>query len=53
MKLKEALLCLDCDEIFYDLNVCPKCISPSFKKLTTWIKPRLEEEEEKENNGFK
>ena len=39
MQLKKALLCLDCDEIFYEYKECPSCGSPTFKHLISWIKP--------------
>ena len=39
MKLEIALFCLDCDEIFYDLDSCPSCGNHIIMPLKDWIKP--------------
>ena len=39
MKLENALFCLDCDEIFYDLDSCPSCGNHIIIPLKDWIKP--------------
>lgn len=38
MKLQEAKLCLNCDEI-YTGPVCPKCATPHYAFVSTWIPP--------------
>lgn len=38
MKLRTAMLCLDCDEIFTG-EKCPCCLSKSSFPLRRWIKP--------------
>ncbi len=42
MNLKDALLCLDCDEIFSTRTTscnaqCPRCASSAFAPLSTWV----------------
>jgi hypothetical protein len=36
MKLGEARLCLDCDEV-HDSQQCPICTSESFAFITRWV----------------
>ena len=38
MRLDEARLCLDCEEI-HDDQECPSCGSEAFAFLTRWVKP--------------
>ena len=38
MKLSKACICLDCDEIFEELDRCPKCGSAIWRYLELWIK---------------
>ena len=38
MKLTNARLCLDCEEL-HDLQHCPICGSESFAFVTRWVKP--------------
>ena len=38
MRLDEARLCLDCEEI-HDDPECPSCGSEAFAFLTRWVKP--------------
>jgi len=38
MKLREANICLNCDEIFKGV-VCPNCAACSWHPLSTWILP--------------
>ena len=38
MRLDEARLCLDCEEIHNDQE-CPSCGSEAFAFLTRWVKP--------------
>ena len=38
MRLDEARLCLDCEEI-HDNQECPSCGSEAFAFLTRWVKP--------------
>ena len=38
MKLKDAFLCVECDEIFEGNNVvCPSCMSRSTAPISGWI----------------
>ncbi len=42
MKLKDALLCIDCDEVFAAEGLacnlqCPRCGSSVFARLDTWV----------------
>lgn len=39
MKLTDAILCLDCDEIAPESDSCPACTSRSVIRLATWIPP--------------
>ena len=40
MKIRDAKVCLDCDEVFpIHLETCPKCGSPAFAWLAGWVKP--------------
>ena len=41
MKLDEARLCLDCEEVHED-QVCPICSSEVFAYLTRWVQPSAE-----------
>ena len=36
MKLREARLCLDCDEVYLE-GVCPGCGSETFAYLSRWV----------------
>jgi hypothetical protein len=36
MKLRDARLCLDCDEVHHD-GMCPLCGSESFAYLSRWV----------------
>ena len=36
MKLKDARLCLDCEEL-HDQERCPQCASEAFAFVTRWI----------------
>lgn len=36
MKLREARLCLDCDEVYHE-GVCPGCGSETFAYLSRWV----------------
>jgi hypothetical protein len=36
MKLRDARLCLDCDEV-HDEGTCPSCSSESFAFLSRWV----------------
>ena len=36
MKLREARLCLDCDEVYQE-GVCPGCGSETFAYLSRWV----------------
>ena len=43
MNLKDALLCIDCDEVFVveesSCNIrCPVCTSSVFTRLSVWVK---------------
>jgi hypothetical protein len=38
MRLMNARLCLDCEEV-HDLQHCPICSSESFAFLTRWVSP--------------
>ena len=38
MRLDDARLCLDCEEI-HDEHECPSCGSEAFAFLTRWVKP--------------
>lgn len=38
MKLPNARLCLDCDEV-HESQVCPSCGSEVFAFLTRWVQP--------------
>jgi len=38
MKLREARLCLDCEELHCDER-CPMCASEAFMFVTKWIPP--------------
>ena len=37
MKLTYVKLCLDCDEVFYDGQQCPKCASKQWWFVSKWI----------------
>ena len=40
MKIRDAKVCLDCDEVFpIHLESCPKCGSMAFAWLAGWVKP--------------
>ena len=39
MHLREARLCLDCEEL-HDQPECPVCLSESFAFVTRWLPPR-------------
>lgn len=39
MKIAEAMLCLDCDEISLKATHCPICLSRSVIDLAKWIMP--------------
>jgi len=40
MKIQDAKICMDCDEIFpIHHETCPACGSRSFHWLAYWIKP--------------
>lgn len=41
MKLDEARLCLDCEEV-HEHQVCPICSSEVFAYLTRWVQPSAE-----------
>lgn len=45
MKLSKACLCLDCEEVFENLDRCPKCGSMFYRFLEMWLK-KLEERRE-------
>ena len=36
MRLRDARLCLDCDEV-HDATLCPACGSESFTYLSRWV----------------
>jgi hypothetical protein len=36
MRLRDARLCLDCDEV-HDLMICPACGSESFTYISRWV----------------
>lgn len=36
MRLRDARLCLDCDEV-HDLTLCPACGSESFTYISRWV----------------
>jgi hypothetical protein len=36
MRLRDARLCLDCDEV-HDLTMCPACGSESFTYISRWV----------------
>ena len=36
MQLREARLCLDCEEI-HDARTCPRCTSETFALISRWI----------------
>ena len=38
MKVNNAMVCLDCDEV-HDHAICPKCLSGSSVALRRWLKP--------------
>lgn len=40
MNLKDAMLCLDCDELGLKATHCPLCASRTVVDLSKWIKPR-------------
>jgi hypothetical protein len=40
MRLDDARLCLDCEEI-HDDQECPSCGSEAFAFLTRWVKPAV------------
>lgn len=42
MKLDEARLCLDCEEV-HENQVCPICSSEAFAYLTRWVQPSSSE----------
>jgi hypothetical protein len=43
MKLSDAILCMNCDEVFSKKEMgcsrCPKCTSNAVKSLSLWIVP--------------
>ena len=43
MKLKEARICIDCDEVFEGW-ACPKCGSEQVVYLNAWLLPPEEKE---------
>ena len=43
MKLREAKICLNCDEVFKGV-VCPNCADCHFRTLTAWLKPIFPED---------
>jgi hypothetical protein len=36
MRLRDARLCLDCEEV-HDLTICPACGSESFTYISRWV----------------
>ena len=36
MRLRDARLCLDCDEV-HDVTICPACGSESFTYISRWV----------------
>lgn len=44
MKLKEAKICIDCDEVFEGRNACPKCGREQVVFLNAWLLPPVEKE---------
>lgn len=39
MKVSNALVCLDCDEIYSDRKACPKCGNRKQIPLRKWFSP--------------
>jgi hypothetical protein len=39
MKLKELMLCLDCDEVSLIAPLCPCCASKTLVELSKWVPP--------------
>lgn len=39
IKLTRAKLCMDCDGIYDEGDVCPKCGSMTWEHLRNWVKP--------------
>lgn len=40
MNIKDAMLCLDCDELSLVATHCPLCASKSVVELATWLPPK-------------
>ena len=40
MKIKQAMICLDCDEISVIMTHCPICLSESVVELAKWFPPK-------------
>ena len=40
MKIQNAMLCLDCDELGPIAECCPACESKSVVQLKTWLPPK-------------
>lgn len=42
MKLEEAKLCVNCDNLYDNIGDCPKCGSEIFWKLKNWVFPMFD-----------
>lgn len=40
MKIKQAMVCLDCDEVSLITTHCPLCLSRSVVRLAVWLPPK-------------
>jgi hypothetical protein len=39
MKLRDCLLCIDCEEVFSGPSACPACGSDATFPLSRWLQP--------------
>jgi len=37
--VKEGKVCIDCDEVWSEGNICPKCGRENWMWLKTWLRP--------------
>jgi hypothetical protein len=46
MKLKDARICIECEEIFENSMICPSCTCKSNVLLSRWVKTMVDYEKE-------